>query len=111
LKTTPPTRTRSGARSRNDSPASRAAIRREGGTSVASIEPERSIASTIDACSAGTATLTWGRASAVISAAMASPASSSGAWRRQPGRRGTTDAAVPGAANASAPRRRRSVAA
>ena len=80
---------------------------RDGATSVACIEPEWSIASTIDACSAGTATLTCGRASATTSPAIAIAASASGTWRRQPGRRGTTDAAVGAAANAAAARRRR----
>ena len=56
--------------------------------------------STIEACSAGTATLTCGRASATTSPAMASPASTSGTWRRQPGRRGTTEGAVGAAAKA-----------
>jgi hypothetical protein len=107
LKTTPPTRTLSGTSSRKASPARRAATRREGVTSVASIEPERSMVSTIDACSAGTATLTCGRASAVMSPAIAMPASRKGACRRQPGRRGTTDGAVADAANAASPRRRR----
>ena len=74
---------------------------------MAIIDPEWSIASTIVACSAGTATLTCGRASAPISAAVARPASASGTCRRQPGRLGTTDAATPGAANAAAARRRR----
>ena len=105
--TTPPTRTRSGTLSRNASPAARAATSRDGATSVACIEPEWSMASTIAARSAGTATLICGRASAAIRPAMASAASSSGAWRRQPGRRGTADAATAGAANAAAPRRRR----
>ena len=65
------------------------------------------MASTIVACSAGTATLTCGRASAPISAAIASATKACGACRRQPGRRGTTEAEVAGAANAAAARRRR----
>ena len=66
------------------------------------------MASTIAACSAGTATLTCGRASAVIEPGHGQARrAASGAWRRQPGRRGTTEAAVAGAANAAALRRRR----
>ena len=107
-KTTPPTRTRLGTLPRNASPASSAAVSREGATSVAAIEPEWSMASTIVACSAGTATLTCGRASAAISAAVASPASASGTWRRKPGpARDDRCAQSAGAANAAAARRRR----
>ena len=77
------------------------------------------MASTIVACSAGTATLTCGRASAAISPPWPGAASSSGAWRRQPGRRGTTDGAWPaprtrprcGAGGAPWRRRRRRAAA
>ena len=109
--TIPPTRTFAGTRARNASPAARAAASREGATSVACIEPEWSIASTIAACSAGTACVTCGRASATTSPAIASPASTSGAWRRQPGPRGTTDARVDSAAKPAAARRRRRSAA
>ena len=87
--------------------AATVACRREGATSVACMEPEWSIASTMLACSAGTATLTCGRASAASSPASASKPSAGGRCRRQPGRRGSTEAAVAGDANARSRRRRR----
>ena len=78
-----------------------------GSTSVARIEPERSIASTIVACSAGTAIVASGRASATASADSASPYSATGACRRQPGVRGSAEARTAGLAKASAAARRR----
>ena len=73
LKVTAPTFTRRGTRSRKRAAADFIAASREGATSVARIEPERSIASTTVACSVGTATVASGRASAIASAASATP--------------------------------------
>src|SRR3954447_5129168 len=86
--------------------ARRAATRRDGLTSVASIDPETSVASMIDARSTGTATVFCGLAAATISTASARAKAAMGACRRQPGRRGATDASNAGAANAVAARRR-----
>src|SRR4051812_33545047 len=86
--------------------ARRAATRREGLTSVASIEPDTSVASMIAARSTGTATVFCGLAAATISTASASANASIGAWRRHPGRRGATEASSAGAAKAVAARRR-----
>lgn len=70
--------------------ASFAAASRVGGTSVAIIEPETSIASTTLASSRGTAIVVSGRASATSSAARAASAKNGGRCRRQPGERSTT---------------------
>src|SRR3954453_12968919 len=86
--------------------ARRAAKRREGLTSVASIEPDTSGASMMAARSTGTATVFCGLAAATISTASASANASIGAWRRHPGRRGATEASSAGAGKAVAARRR-----
>ena len=90
LNATAPTRTSSGTSSRNVPAARRAATSRLGATSFASIEPERSVVITTVACSTGTATVTCGRASATIRPVAASPRATTGACRRQRGRRGET---------------------
>ena len=69
---------RAGHLDRNRSAAERAASRRVGETSVAIIEREWSVTSTTEACSAGTATVRFGLASARTSAAIASSASTAG---------------------------------
>src|SRR5947207_1669526 len=79
-----------------------AADRRVGFTSVAVIEPETSVASITDACSTGTATVRCGLAAATTRVASASRTASIGRWRRQPGRRGTTEGWSAGVANAAA---------
>ena len=72
LKAIAPMRTSFGTASTNFSAALRAATRRLGATSLASIEPERSVATTTVACSTATARVVSGRATATISAASAS---------------------------------------
>ena len=52
---------------------------------IAIIEREWSVTSTTDACSAGTATVRFGLASASTSDAIASSASAAGRWRRHAG--------------------------
>ena len=71
LNTTPPTLTRLGTLSRNASPATRAALSRDGATSVAVIEPDTSVTSMIEARSSGTATVISGLAAATTSTASA----------------------------------------
>jgi hypothetical protein len=73
LNATAPTFTRAGTRSRKRSAALVTAAHRLGATSVARIDPERSVARTTVACSAGTAIVASGRASAIASAASATP--------------------------------------
>src|SRR5512132_2774828 len=63
--------------------AARAAARRVGLTSVASIEPLTSVTSMIDARSTGTATVFSGRAAARMRIASASRKASIGTWGRQ----------------------------
>src|SRR3954468_20179739 len=101
-----PTLTPRGTPSTKFFAARRAATRRDGLTSIASIEPDTSVASMIAARSTGTATVFCGLAAATISTAGASASASSGAWLRPPGRRGATDASSAGAAKAVAARRR-----
>ena len=91
LKAMAPTRTSSGISCRNVPAAFFAAARRVGATSVASIEPDRSVTIITRACSVGTATLACGLASATSSAASATPYPVTAAWRRQPARTGATD--------------------
>ena len=71
-------------------------------TSVAVIDPDTSVASMIDACSTGTATVRCGLATAMIRSAIAVSTATMGRCVRQPGRRGATDACTAGAANAAA---------
>ena len=73
LKATAPTRTLSGTASRNVPAAFLAAASRFGATSLASIEPERSVTMITRACSVGTAIVACGLASATSSAAIATP--------------------------------------
>jgi hypothetical protein len=73
LNATAPTRTFSGIASRNVAAAFLAAASRVGATSVACIEPERSVTIITRACSVGTATVACGFATATRSAAMAVP--------------------------------------
>jgi hypothetical protein len=61
---------------------------------VAIIEREWSVTSTTEACSAGTATVRFGLASAKISVAMASSARAAGRCRRQAGVVPTTERRV-----------------
>ena len=63
----------------------RAASSRDGATSVACIEPEWSIASTMLACSAGTATLDLRARERGQQPGEREQPSAGGAWRRQPG--------------------------
>ena len=107
LKASTPTFTRSGTSSTNRRAARFAATSRLGWMSVAVIEPDTSVASITAARSTGTATVRCGFAAATTSSASASAAAAIGAWRRQPGRRGTTDGCSAGAANAAAAARRR----
>ena len=74
---------------------------------VAFIEPDRSVTITIVACRWGEATVRCGRASARISAVSATPSSSGGRCRRQPGRSVTSPGTSAGLAHARASRRRR----
>ena len=90
----------------NALPARRAATRRLGATSVASIDPDTSVTSMICAFSTGTATVRCGSAAATTRIATASRNAASGTCRRQRGRRGATDGPMCGAANAAAARRR-----
>ena len=62
---TKPTSSSSGTSSRNDFAAPRAASSREGLTSSASIDPDRSVTNTTDAFSTGTSTSICGRANAI----------------------------------------------
>ena len=62
---------------------------RNGATSIASIEPDTSIARMIVASSRGTATIAEGRARPMTSAAIAARYSAGGTWRRQAGVFGT----------------------
>ncbi len=87
--------------------ARRTAVIRLGGTSVARMELERSVASTTAARPSGTATVRSGLAKASARAISARAYTTMGAWRRQPGRLVTTDGIVAGAANAAAALRRR----
>src|SRR4051794_14331481 len=66
-----------------------AAASRVGSTSLAIIEPEWSVTSTIEALSIGLVTLTLGLARATDSGTIAARASSAGRWRRQAGTTGT----------------------
>ncbi len=91
-----------GARSRKRSAALRTAASREGATSVAAIEPLVSINSMTELFLTGAATLAWGLAAAITKAIRASAKAMSGAWRRQPGRFGITDAASQGDEKAAA---------
>src|SRR3954447_21773603 len=65
-----------------------AAARRVGSTSVAIIEPEWSVTSTIEALSIGLVALILGLARATESGTIAASASSAGRWRRQAGMTG-----------------------
>src|SRR3984957_19239261 len=85
-----------GARSRKRCAALRTAASREGATSVAAIEPLVSINSMTVLFLTRAATLASGGAAAMTSATRASAKAMSGAWRRQPGRLGITDAASQG---------------
>src|SRR5262249_6681389 len=87
---TTPTLKPSGSPSANDEAASRAAVIRFGWTSVAVIEPDRSIVSITVASCRGTASATCGRATPTISAASASSVSAGGTCRRQRGDSATT---------------------
>ena len=108
LKTTPPTRTRLGTLSRNASPASqrggqprgRDVGRRHRAGVVHGEHDRRLLGRHRDADLRTRERRDQRRRS------RARPARS-GTWRRQPGRRGTTDAVTAGAANAAAARRRR----
>ncbi len=73
LKAIAPTRTSVGTASRNVPAALRAATSRLGATSFASMEPERSVATTTVACSTGTASVRSGLATATTTPASASP--------------------------------------
>ena len=75
---TTPTRNFSGTSSRNVFAAMRAASRRVGSTSVAFIEREESIASTIVASSRGTLTVACGRATPTIMNTSATSSTSGG---------------------------------
>ena len=78
-----------------------------GATSLACIEPEMSVASTTAARSSGTATVASGRARAIASAVSATPYSTSGRWRRNPGCTGATEGSSRGEAKRSLRARRR----
>ena len=106
LKASTPTFTRAGTASTKRRAARLAATRRLGFTSVAVIEPDTSVASTIEARSTGTATVRWGRAAARMSTSSARHTASMGAWRRQRGCCGATDGWSAGVANAAAATRR-----
>jgi hypothetical protein len=80
---TRPTRKSSGTLATNVSAAALAAVSRSGWTSLASIEPEVSVTSTMLASRRCAATVRSGRAIAISSAASASSASSAGRWRVQ----------------------------
>ena len=88
-KPTSPSRKSRGSLSASARPASLAAVRRSGLTSVANIEPEVSVTITTIACRCSAATVRSGRASAISSAISASRASSAGMWRVQPTRAAT----------------------
>ena len=74
--------------------ARRAASRRVGLTSVADIDRETSVTSTTDARSTGTATVFWGLASEIASAAIASDRRANGRCLRHAGSRWATAASV-----------------
>ncbi len=78
LKAIAPTRKRSGTVSTKVCAALRAATSRDGTTSFASIDPDRSVTTTTVACSTGTAFVVCGLASARINAVTASAWSTTG---------------------------------
>jgi hypothetical protein len=102
LNATTPTLIRPGTLLTKRRAARLAATSRLGSTSVAVIEPDTSVASTIDARSTGTATVRCGLAAARTRRASARASAAIGAWRRQRGLRGATDGWRRGAAKAAA---------
>ncbi len=101
-KVTRPTSNPAGRSLTNFVAASAAASSRLGSTSVAFMESDTSIATSTVARSRGTRMSISGRAVASASRAKAKSMATTGVWRRQPGRRGTSRSSIGSEANRTA---------